>query len=658
MFRRIAALFMALALLVPACLAEEETAAPTELIPTETVTAEPVTDQAPELTEEPVFEPTAEPTAEPTTVPTAEPTAEPASMTTPHPESQAWFIDINGQLVCGDLFLIMPMAHEDTVIYIMADENILMWAMDMNEELTEKMEFVLDPEKYPYEDTHELHVTFEPPEGFVQPDELHEYIYIWVEKIPEPSVEPFETPVITEEPEVTAAPDATDEPVTTVEPDITAEPTCEPAVTLTVDAADYVPGAWSCLQPVFTLSGIPEDSGRYVYAAIVYDERFVILSGDTYTARDEGVYDIRFAILDGIGDVVAISDIYSVMLDYTAPAYLMVSMVGGSYTDYTVYTEDRLSGVAGYTNDGGLTWIAPGEDGSALFTGKSGDIIAAGNILAMDAAGNITPFAEDFMLPEKFSGGGGYYGGGGGGGSSGPVHAPVGEEVELNPYNALVMDILAEPMTILKVGETELPLELSFVEADDFIPEEDWLPTFTAEMTTWSTFDPGAAVEEETEATEDAAADVFDTLVLTVADEELMQGLVSYRFDFNGIAYRMLFNSGVDYLAFRIGDECVAFRTEGFTAGSEFTRLKAEGVSTKKFDYSLTLTADKAGEFPMEMAFSVSVEDNGELLTFELTDDETQDMYYYDLQLGGVDMMDVAFGAYEPVVEEGDVINE
>ena len=137
-----------------------------------------------------------------------------------------------------------------------------------------------------------------------------------------------------------------------------------------------------------------------------------------------------------------------------------------------------------------------------------------------------------------------------------------------------------------------------------------------------------------------------------------MQGLMTYKFDFNGIAYRMLLNSGVDYLVFRIGDECAALRTEGFTAGSEFTRLKAAGVSTKKFDYTITLTADKAGQFPMEMALSVCVEHEGEVLEYMLTDDQTTDMYYYDVQLGGAEMLDVAFGAYEPPIEEGEVENE
>ena len=80
--------------------------------------------------------------------------------------------------------------------------------------------------------------------------------------------------------------------------------------------------------------------------------------------------------------------------------------------------------------------------------------------------------------------------------------------------------------------------------------------------------------------------------------------------------------------------------------------------TTKKFDYSMTLTADKAGEFPLEMKFSVSVENEGETMVYDLTEDDTMEMYYYDVQQGGVDMLDVAFGAYVPAIEEGDMINE
>ena len=587
--------------------------------PAATETADPVTSQMPEVSDAPAEEVTPAPT--------------------PDPDSQAWFINADGQLVCGDLNLILPMAQPQAQIYIMADENVLLWAVDFNQQLVEELglHFLLDAEKYD-DDLYELKLQSEPPEGMEQTDTEHEYIYMWVEK--KPAVTPEPTGSATEEPVLTE---------------------------IGVEPMDYSADAWSSVQPVFTLSGIPDGDARYAYAAIVYDERFVILSGNTYTARDEGVYDVRFAILDGIGDVVSISEKYPVMLDFTAPAYLTVEMAGDSYTDFSVYTEDALSGVAAYSIDGGATWTAPGEDGAAAFAAESGATIAAGSILAMDAAGNIAEYPEDFMLPEKTSGGG-YYGGGGGGGGSGEgqaPHSPTDREVELSAYNALELEIPDAPMNTLVMGDTELELTLALVSAADFVPDPEYQPLFIAELATWSTFDPNFLTSDEEgaeTAPEQAASDggeaAPDTLILTVADEALIESEYSYMFTFNGVVCRMLFNSGIDYLVLRAGDDCVALPTAGFTAGSEYTRLKTEGVSTRKFDYSVLLMGDKLGLRPFEMAMEVSVARDDGVEVYPLTDDETQDMYYCDVQVGDISMMDVVFGAYVPEETEGETTNE
>lgn len=703
MFRKAAALVIALGIFATGCIAEPQggaqqtpepaiTSEPNAMAePVATVTEEPAATETAEPTATVTAESTATATAEPTATVTAEPaetvtaeataTAEPTAnaaaastaqpavtetaapmnsqmpevsdapaeevtpepVPTPDPAAQAWFISADGQLICGDLNLILPMAQPQAQIYIMADENVLMWAVDFNQQLVDELEleFLLDVEKYD-EDMYELKVQFEPPEGMEQTDTEHEYIYIWVEK----------KSLVTPEPTEPAA----EEPI---------------AIEISVESADYAADAWSCVRPVFTLGGIPEGDGRYTYAAIVYDERFVILSGNTYTARDEGVYDVRFAILDGIGDVVSISEKYPVMLDFTAPAYLTVEMAGDSYTDFSVYTEDALSGVASYSIDGGATWTAPGEDGAAAFTGESGATIAAGNILAMDAAGNIAEYSEDFTLPEKVSSGG-YYGGGGGGGGSGEgsaPHSPTDKEVELSAYNALELEISSEPMNTLVIGDTELELALALVSAVGFEPDAEYQPLFTAELAAWSTFDPNAlpADEEETEATaeddgETAAEDDGevgpDTLILTVADEALVESEYSYMFTFNGVVCRTLFNSGIDYLVLRAGDDCVALSTAGFTAGSEYTRLKTEGVSTRKFDYSMLLMGDKLGLRPFEMTMEVSINQDDGVQVYPLTDDHTQDMYYCDVQVGDISMMDVAFGAYVPEEAEGETTNE
>ena len=155
-------------------------------------------------------------------------------------------------------------------------------------------------------------------------------------------------------------------------PPPTATPTANPEIQISVSVEGYVPGVWSNVKPVFTLSGIPEGDGKHAYAVVAYDERFIILSGSTFTAIDEGTYEVRFVILDGIGDVVSMSAKYALMLDYAAPTYISVQMDGDSYTDYLAFAEDSLSGIAGYSNDGGATWIAPDEDGGARFVGQIG----------------------------------------------------------------------------------------------------------------------------------------------------------------------------------------------------------------------------------------------------------------------------------------------
>lgn len=645
MFRKAAALIVALGIFATGCMGETQDGDRQTAEPAATSVSEPTPEEteAPAATgsaetdanataastDEPLYAETAAPTGSQTPEASVDPADTPAPEPTPDPDAQAWFIDAEGQLICGDLNRILPMAQPQTQIYIMADENVLMWAADFNRQTVDDMElvFLLDADKYDG-GMYVLQVQFEPPEGMEQTDTEHEYIYIWVEKKSASAPEPDET--------VTEAPGA---------------------VQISVETADYAADEWSCVQAVFTLSGIPEGDARYTYAAIVYDERFVILSGNTYTARDEGVYDVRFAILDGVGDVVSVSGKYPVMLDFTAPAYLTVEMAEDSYTDFSVYTEDALSGVAAYSVDGGATWTAPGADGAAAFTGESGATIAAGRILAMDTAGNIAEYPEDFTLPEKMSAGG-YYGGGGGssggGGGSSVRHSPTDKEVELSAYNALDMEISGEPMNTLVIDDTEMELALALISAEGFTPDGEYQPMFTAELALWSTFDP-AATEAEDEETEDAEDDGrYDTLILTVADEPLVESEFSYMFTFNGVVCRTLFNSGIDYLVLRAGDDCVALPTAGFTAGSEYTRLKTEGVSTRKFDYSVLLTGDKLGIRPFDATMEVSVTLGEGVQVYTLTDDNTRDMYFCDVQVGDISMMDVAFGAYAPDEAEGE----
>lgn len=632
--RRIASILIVFILIaVPLCTAEGGTEAPTAAAtataspaPAPSKTAEPTESAALTESAEPAgsTEPTesAEPagSAEPTEslepVESAEPTesAEPAeaaaspALPTPNPDGEAWTTPDGATLVSGLLKDVLDQCVPGAIVYIQSDKSV--FAMDYTADLVKDFQFLPDPVKFE-QDKFVVVLSDTAPEGVTRPDDGHDYLFAWVEEIlaPTPTATPADPP--TKEPE---------------------------EMEIRVEAEGYVPGAWSNVAPAFTLSGIPAEDERHVYAVIAYDERFIILSGDTFTATDEGAYVLRFVILDGIGDVVAKSAKYDLMLDFTPPAYVSASMVENSYKKYDLYAEDARSGIAAYSNDGGETWVEPGETGAARFKGVSGDIIPMGMLLAMDGAGNVAAYMNDFYLPVKSSGGGGGGGGGGSGDGSSYSHSPSGEAVDLNPYNALEMTLPEEPMTELTMGETLLPLDVRLEDADGFDIPMDYEATFTAELAVWGGDAGGADEEAEPEP---------DTLVLTVTDDPAIEGGYAYAFSFNGIVYRMLQNSGIDYLVLRVGDDVTAFSTAGFTAGTEYTRLKSGGVSTKEFNYEAVLEGDKAAPDQFRMLLSLAVNDEGEEKRYDVTGEEGGEMYYYDVQTGPAQMMDVPFGAWE-----------
>lgn len=589
----------------------EITAQPTEA-PTQEATAEPSEEPSKEPSAEPTSEVTAEPTSEvtatptdmPTDAPTEEPTAGPTAAPTVDPACEAWFVDGEGTLVWGGAEEIFLMTQPGDIVYINSDVPVII--RDVTIEDIEQRVFLPDGEKFG-EDFRCIYAD-EAPKGCVPPEDVESYVYIWVEEIPE------------ETPEPTAKPTAT--PV--------------PEMEIRVDAKDYEPGKWSNKAVTFTLSGIPENSERYAYAVIAYDERFIILSGNTYTCDDEGKSDLRFVILDGIGDVAARSVKYDPMLDLTGPNAIYVQMKEGSYKKYFVTAEDELSGISAYSNDGGETWKEPDEEGKAAFKGESGDVVPAGMILAKDGAGNVSAYEADFYLPEKMPP---FYGGGGngGGGEDETPHAPPAEETDLNPYNALELEISEEPMSALVMGETELPLTIELDYAGEFEIPEEHEAFFTARLEKWG------PAEEDTEEEEP------DTLVISAVMDENIEGEYAYMFSFNGIVYRMLMNSGIDYLVFETQDGIAALSTAGFTAGTEFTRLKAEGVSTKYMDYAIRLAGDMDNETPVEMVMEMEVTLEGYEEIYPLVDEVAcgdGTMYYYDVQVGPAEMMDVPFGAW------------
>lgn len=381
-------------------------------------------------------------------------------------------------------------------------------------------------------------------------------------------------------------------------------------MTLEVTADGYEPGIWTNNPPVFTLSGIPEGSDEYVYGVFVCNERLILLAKDTdfYVPTEEGMTSVRFAILDMMGDVVALSDQYDLMLDLSAPDGPYLS--GVDYCDTVCYIEayDSLSGLSDISYDEGETWepYIEYEDGLSI-VGEKGDTIEAGTIWVRDVAGNISVNAEEFTFGKRKR-----TGGTDGTGTKPIKHVKETMDYSKANYNALELKFSDEPQTQLVAGETTLNLSLSEGAGDAAKP-------FTAKLAAWQT--------------DEKAQDKPNALVLTAqAGEE------NSTWRFSGDVYKLLNNSGVDYLVFSTGEYMTALPTAGFTGGTQYGKLKASGVSTRKFEY--TLCQDEALR---ETTLSVQV--GGE--TYLLEEDTAQPMYRYDVLVGTTDLMKNPYESYK-----------
>ena len=113
--------------------------------------------------------------------------------------------------------------------------------------------------------------------------------------------------------------------------------------------------------------------------------------------------------------------------------------------------------------------------------------------------------------------------------------------------------------------------------------------------------------------------------------------------------YKLLYNSGVDYLVLRSGEYITALPTEGFTGGTQYGKLKAGGISTRKFVY--TLLQD---EELRETTLAVTVE--GE--TYLLEEDTAQPMYRYNVLVGPAELMNRPYESYRGEKDDEDEIYE
>ncbi len=438
-------------------------------------------------------------------------------------------------------------------------------------------------------------------------------LYLWVADAAEPAPEPV--------------PEAVPEPVP--------EPAPEPVIT--VAAENFVPATWSAARPTFTLGGIPEGA-TYTYAVIIYDERIIPLSGNTWTPEEEGVFTARFAMLDGIGDIVSASEKYTLWLDHTEPENVLV--MPSSEVSYTmnIIAKDAMSGVAALSLDSGATWMPFANDQSYTYTGDHPEDFGPGSILVADVAGNVYVFQGEFRL-EKIQPMPSYSGGGGGGGTSAkPKTHASGDGEDAAEYDALALEVPEEPMTRLTVGGESMDLTLTLESASH--PDAPIGPSqpFTARLVRW-----GAPEGDGTP----------DTLLLDAQPGAELGDEYTYRWRFNGEVYRALANSDIRYVALKVGDHVAAFPTEGFTGGTKYTELKMLGVSTRRFDYSLDMKVNldpgyvsTLSDCDFSTACDLSIRAEVENMAYELSSSTHSVMYFYDVYLGPEDMLSKPFGKY------------
>ena len=610
--------------------------------------------ETPENTETPEETPTPAPDQGPEATLLPQETPRPVETQLPEPEEpedwkpwgQAWAELADGTHTAGSLTEVLAWLEnaldedENATVYIRVSDEIT--AENVAQRLFERVSFeaggdVFDVDNHDYvvlvdsDDVQTLELDGEEEEDIrfsirvqvqrkdaqnVKPEKPTETETPAETEVPAETETPAETEVPAEtetpgEPEITPAPTESVQPTPT--PEVTPEPTRTPGVTLEVTAEDYTPGVWTNITPTFTLSGIPEGSEEYVYGVFICNEKLILLSNgnNTYTPTDEGWISVRFAVLDKLGDVQALSDQYDMLLDFTPPDGPYLSGDDECKTVCYVTADDWLSGLNGISYDGGETWdeyTDPEQEMS--FLGDVGDTVEAGEICVRDNAGNISYNAESFTFGKKKRTGTGT-----GTGTKPIRHVKETMDYSKANYNALELSVSDAPQTELSIGGTAINLSLR---------SEGQTEAFTAELATWQT----TAAETQT---------APNALVLTAASEAQTNV-----WHFGGEAYKLLYNSGVEYLVFASGDYIAVIPTAGFTGGTQYGKLKAGGVSTRKFEY--TLIQDEALR---ETTLSVQVE--GE--TYLLEENTESPMYRYDVLVGTKDMMQNPYESYKPSKE-------
>ena len=591
---------------------EAPTAAPDETLEKEPTDAPAV---SPEATDAPETEeaPSEAPTEEATPAPEATDAAETSEPTPPSAiEAEAW-TKLEGEKVAGTLKEIIEKAAPDARIYI-ATEKVVKLPDAVLKKLA-RLVFLPDPEAFEKVEA-KVFVYAENPEKVEKPDEIdltrceeaegEMDLFFRVERVDSEE----QTPAPTETP----------------------TPTEAPVPVIDVVAQNYNPARWSSAVPTFRLGGIGEAEG-YSYAVIRFGTRIEALDDDEYDAEDDGVYTLRFVIEDEMGDIVSASDVYTLLLDYTAPT-LTVTVDEATGLTLDIESSDSQSGVRALSLDGGSSWISMGDEEEASYscTYATATTIEAGQIIVMDAAGNAFASVEDIVLKPVSNSGGGGGGGGSGGGSDGdgsgkkPVSHGSGSGVDEGVYDQVDVEAAGGAAHQLVLGGETLALTLDLTEAQDFEIPWDYQAKFTTEVKSWPV--EGMAVRRD------------DTVVLKALRQEGLGERYVYRWQFNGEVIKLLGNSGIRYLVLQVDDQVLTLPTEGFTGGTKYTELKMSGVSTRKFDYVADMT-NEGGAWSVRLFVTVEGEE------YLLNQDESGEMYAYDVYTGDAALMEQPYGQSE-----------
>ena len=399
--------------------------------------------------------------------------------------------------------------------------------------------------------------------------------------------------------------------------------------TITVNPNSFEAGVWQTKRPTFKLSGIPQGKD-WNYAVLIFDERIVPLSGDTYKLEAEGIYTLRFAIQDKLGDIKAISATVRGWFDWTPPKGIIALATDEDYA-IDITGSDATSGVVAVSVDSGRTWVSVEDGETYRFSAKKKRTLLAGAIRIRDAAGNIYKSAKAYKLDKAPSLGGG----GGTGTKKKELPHSSSDPEDAAPY-ALKLKLPEGTMRQLTIDGKARDLTLM---VDRTSAGEGRKPAgFSAVLTNWLTH---------------GEEDIPDPDTLVLEADVPMEDAFNCEWHFNGEVYRELAECGVRYLAFKVGGDLCVVPTEGFTGGSKYTELKMLGVSTRKFDYTLTMkmntdpghvTALTENDFSQDCDLALAVE--VENMSYELSSSPKSLMYYYDVYLGPEEMIDYPFGEY------------